>query len=48
MAELKIAMNIYNGMPYLPEKVDSIRKQTFQDIENILVKDGSTDGHVTT
>ena len=44
MAEVTIAMNIYNGMPYLPEAVDSVRKQTLQDIEIILVNDGSTDG----
>jgi len=37
-------MNVYNGMPYLPAAVDSIRNQTLQDIEIILVNDGSTDG----
>lgn len=44
MAEVTVSMNIYNGMPYLPEAVASIRQQTLQDIEIILVNDGSTDG----
>ncbi len=44
MAEVTVSMNIYNGMPYLPEAVESIRNQTLQDIEIFLVNDGSTDG----
>jgi len=44
MAEVTVSMNIYNGMPWLPEAVESIRNQTVQDIEIFLVNDGSTDG----
>lgn len=44
MTEVTVSMNIYNGMPYLQEAVDSIRNQTLEDIEIILVNDGSTDG----
>ena len=44
MAEVTVSMNIYNGMPYLPEAVESIRNQTIEDIEIILINDGSTDG----
>jgi len=44
MAEVTVSMNIYNGMPYLPEAVESIRNQTVEDIEIILVNDGSADG----
>ena len=43
MAHVTVAMNIYNGMPYLPEAVESLRAQTLRDIEIILVNDGSTD-----
>ncbi|MDG2011992.1 MAG: glycosyltransferase family A protein, partial [Pirellulaceae bacterium] len=44
MAEVTIAMNIFNGMPYLPEAVESVCNQSVRDIEIILVNDGSTDG----
>lgn len=44
MAEVTVSMNIYNGMPYLPAAVESLRNQTLQDIEIFLVNDGSTDG----
>ena len=37
-------MNIFNGMPYLPEAVESVCNQSVRDIEIILVNDGSTDG----
>jgi len=44
MAEVTVTMNVYNGMPYLEEAVDSIRNQTIEDLEIFLVNDGSTDG----
>jgi len=37
-------MNVYNGMPYLPEAVDSILAQTYPDFELLIVNDGSKDG----
>ena len=43
MAEVTVSMNIYNGMPYLHEAVESVRNQTVQDLEIILINDGSTD-----
>lgn len=40
---LSIVVPVYNARPFLPEFFDSIRKQTFTDIEIIAVNDGSTD-----
>jgi glycosyltransferase involved in cell wall biosynthesis len=37
-------MGVHNGLPYLPEAVESILRQTFADFEFIIVDDGSTDG----
>ena len=42
--KLTIAMNVYNGMPYLAEAVESILAQTYTDFELLIVNDGSTDG----
>jgi glycosyltransferase involved in cell wall biosynthesis len=36
-------MTVYNGMPYLVEAVDSVRRQTLEAWELIIVDDGSTD-----
>jgi glycosyltransferase involved in cell wall biosynthesis len=35
---------VYNAAPYLEQCVDSIIKQSYNDLEIILVDDGSTDG----
>jgi GT2 family glycosyltransferase len=37
-------MPVHNGGRYLAEAVDSIRSQTFDDFELVIVDDGSTDG----
>lgn len=42
--EVSVLMPVYNGMPYLPESVESVIGQSFEDWELILVNDGSTDG----
>ena len=44
MPEVTVIMSVYNGMPYLPEAVDSIINQTVQDFIFLIVNDGSTDG----
>ena len=44
MAKVSIIVPIYNVQDYLRECVDSLRSQTFEDIQIILVDDGSTDG----
>ena len=44
MARVTVAINVYNGMPYLPSALESILNQTFRDFEVLVVNDGSTDG----
>ncbi|MBN2476311.1 MAG: WecB/TagA/CpsF family glycosyltransferase [Pirellulales bacterium] len=39
-----VFMPVYNAMPYLPEAVESIRRQTLRDWSFLIVDDGSTDG----
>lgn len=41
---LSVLMGVHNGLPYLPEAVESILSQTFTDFEFIIIDDGSTDG----
>ena len=44
MPKVSIVIPVYNTKEYLRECLDSVVKQTLQDIEIILVDDGSTDG----
>jgi len=44
VTNLTILMPVYNAMPYLPEAVDSIRRQTLRDWRFVILNDGSTDG----
>jgi glycosyltransferase involved in cell wall biosynthesis len=39
-----VGIPVYNGMPFLPEAVDSILSQSFDDYELLVINDGSTDG----
>ena len=41
---ISVIVPVYNVEEYLEECLDSIRRQTYMDIEVILVNDGSTDG----
>ena len=41
---LSVLMGVHNGLPYLPEAIESILSQTFTDFEFIIIDDGSTDG----
>jgi glycosyltransferase involved in cell wall biosynthesis len=41
---VSILMTVYNGMPYLPQTIQSIHGQTEQDWRFVIVNDGSTDG----
>lgn len=41
---ISVIVPVYNVMNYLPRCVDSIRSQTYQNLEILLVDDGSTDG----
>jgi len=39
-----IAMPVYNAMPYLPEAVESVLRQTYPHFELLAINDGSRDG----
>ena len=41
--KVNILLSTYNGEQYLKEQVESIQQQTYQNLEIILVDDGSTD-----
>lgn len=41
---ISVIVPVYNIMEYLPRCVQSIRNQTYENLEIILVDDGSTDG----
>ncbi|WP_152905487.1 glycosyltransferase family 2 protein, partial [Streptococcus mitis] len=40
---ISVIVPVYNVEDYLEECLESIRQQTYTDIEVILVNDGSTD-----
>jgi len=44
MCDVTVLMTVYNGMPYLPQAIDSLRAQTLQHWRLVVVDDGSTDG----
>lgn len=43
MARVTVLMAVYNGMPFLPEAVNSIIGQTLSEWKFVIVNDGSTD-----
>jgi hypothetical protein len=43
LAAVSVGLPVYNGARYLPEAVDSLLAQTFEDFELIISDNGSTD-----
>ena len=43
MPKVSVIIPAYNAMTYLPESVESVRRQTFTDFEVLLIDDGSSD-----
>jgi glycosyltransferase involved in cell wall biosynthesis len=41
---LTIGLPVYNGMPWLPETIASIRRQTYENFAVLVIDDGSSDG----
>ena len=41
---ISIIVPVYNTYDYLPRCVDTLLKQTYSNIEILLIDDGSTDG----
>ena|SRR5258708_5850783 len=44
MAAIDVMMPVKNGLPFLPEAIDSIRNQNFSDWRLLVLDHGSTDG----
>lgn len=44
MDQISVIVPVYNGEAYLETCIESIRSQTYPDLEIIIVNDGSTDG----
>jgi glycosyltransferase involved in cell wall biosynthesis len=43
MTFLTVGLPVYNAMPFLPETLDSLLRQSYQDFELLVIDDGSTD-----
>jgi glycosyltransferase involved in cell wall biosynthesis len=43
---ITVLMPVYNGAMYLPEAIDSILQQTYEDFEFLIIDDGSMDQSV--
>ena len=41
---VSVIMPVYNVAPYLNESLDSVINQSYDDLEIIVIDDGSTDG----
>lgn len=41
-----VLMTVYNGLPYLPQAIESVLNQTFHDFEFMIIDDASTDSSV--
>lgn len=43
MTSISVIIPVYNGMKYLPQTVQSVLEQTYQDFEVLIINDGSSD-----
>jgi glycosyltransferase involved in cell wall biosynthesis len=43
MPQITVGIPVYNAMPYLPECMESILRQSYADCEILIINDGSTD-----
>lgn len=43
MPKVSVIIPAYNAMDYLPESVESVLRQTFTDLEVLIINDGSSD-----
>lgn len=43
MPKVSVVIPAYNAMLYLPETLESVRRQTFTDLEVLIIDDGSSD-----
>ena len=43
---VSVLMTVYNGLPYLPQAIESVLHQTFTDFEFVIIDDASTDASV--
>ena len=41
---ISVVLPVYNGMEYIDDCINSLIKQTYDNIEILIVNDGSTDG----
>jgi glycosyltransferase involved in cell wall biosynthesis len=44
MKLLTVGLPVYNAMPFLPQTLNSLLRQTYEDFELLVIDDGSTDG----
>jgi len=44
MTLLTLGLPVYNAMPFLPQTLDSLLRQSYEDFELLVIDDGSTDG----
>lgn len=44
MPDVSVIIPVYNGIKFIDQLIDSLKQQTYKNVEFIIVDDGSTDG----